>query len=636
MRDTELSKHIEQALRIIADAQHDDGSFATHSSTDLEDFADAPTYRTTFAASQILICLNALAGHHLLTDEAQRQLARIREQAAAFLENERNENGSYNYWARSEPIRETLPYPDDCDDTFAALKALHGYDPSLLDGRRLAEVADILTTLEVAPGGPYRTWLVSATGNEDFQDIDPVVNAAIRAFLEEVDVRLEHLDAWLHERLEEGAFSSRYYPGTIPALYCFGRAFGTDTKLIAYARQAVPANPLEEILLLTTSLRAREIHDELRDRVLAYEDWQPHAWCIDPSREGTPAYAGAASLTAAFWLEAVALATKLPEPETVPQTAPEQHTAVKESALALCTGLGPELRAVAEELIRSNKDHAITMLPYRFAEALGERGSGIPAALLDQLARANLWGWLAYDAYDDFLDGEGDPRKLSAANLFLRNLAEEYAALESEIPGIADDFRYAMDTIDSANAWEQEACRADVTDGILTVPKELPFVTYEKLHERSIGHALPALALMRAAGYGEKERIPVEAFFEHYLIARQLHDDAHDWADDLARGQLNAVGSRVLAVLGERQVDVAEGLDELRERFWRDVAEYVVEDILEAAAEGRRAMNAAQLEDGTAFADELLGPLERSARRTLEERAQALAFMDRYGQSIQP
>jgi hypothetical protein len=202
-------------------------------------------------------------------------------------------------------------------------------------------------------------------------------------------------------------------------------------------------------------------------------------------------------------------------------------------------------------------------------EALGEPLT-ISRGLLDDFALANLYGWMAYTIYDDVLDGDKDEQKtrlrLSAANFFLRELTAYYVRLESDIPGIGEYFHRVLDGIDNANAEEQ--LRAG----------EIPI---ERLAERSLGHALPAIAVLRAAGVANaainKESVEtILSFFRNYLIARQLHDDAHDWNEDLARGRVNSAGALLISMYSSGERDYVAGLKKF---FWHEVIPVIVDDI---------------------------------------------------------
>jgi hypothetical protein len=123
--------------------------------------------------------------------------------------------------------------------------------------------------------------------------------------------------------------------------------------------------------------------------------------------------------------------------------------------------------------------------------------------------------------------------------------------------------------------------------------------------------------------------------FRHYLIARQLHDDAHDWAEDLLRGRVNSVGALVIKNFRDKypqhaHVAIADTLPLLREFFWEEVIDVVarlIDDHIDAA---RRAREKSDLIGGTNFMEETLAALKSGAKKALSERNDALLFLAHY------
>src|SRR5262249_49160595 len=144
-------------------------SFSSLSSASA-DYSSPLTYRTTFFTSNILA---ALAVTH---DPA---LFEVKQKSVGFLLNQKSPQWSFNYWDRQSPEFRELPYPDDLDDPFCALAALTATDPQLITGQALAHAVNLLTATEVKPGGPYRTWLVTAAAEAVWQDVDLAVNANV-------------------------------------------------------------------------------------------------------------------------------------------------------------------------------------------------------------------------------------------------------------------------------------------------------------------------------------------------------------------------------------------------------------------------------------------------------------------------
>lgn len=544
-----------------------------------------------------------------------------------------------------------MPYPDDLDDTFVALAALYGYDPKLIGGTVLANVAKILTGVEAREGGPYRTWLVGADSNDKWRDVDVVANSNVGYFLSLLGVELPNLRSLIEEAVANGKFSSPYYPGVIQVAYFVSRFYKTGkcsraiADLVLAERARRELNPLESALAISALIELG-LGDEIGageadrlTRVASEGEWKPYAFCIDPSRGGKTRYAGSAALTAAFVAEALVKYSeigKLGNAESKQFADLDILEGIKSLARERCNLLPENLKQVARRQIETTKDKEIAMLPYRFHRALGKLGGGIAPEKLESLALANLYGWMAYTVYDDFLDGEGRPLLLSAANYFLRELTALYASLGEEFLRL---YKNLMNTIDGANVWEQLHCRVTVKDGIATLPRDLPFQTVANLADRSVGHALPAVALLLEIGC-PAESIEVKqllAFFRDYLIARQLHDDAHDWKEDLSRGQLNSVGARLLRSWKKgapaRQSDtfnLGEDIPELQRLFWRSEIETVIADIRSYLALARASLGQLKILENPAGLEELLEKLDKAAEKTLSERALASDFLRQY------
>src|SRR5690606_4892465 len=54
------------------------------------------------------------------------------------------------------------------------------------------------------------------------------------------------------------------------------------------------------------------------------------------------------------------------------------------------------------------------------------------------------------------------------------------------------------------------------------------------------------LGVLYAAEKNKKIIGAVREFFKHYIIARQLNDDAHDWEEDMEKGHINSVGALIV------------------------------------------------------------------------------------------
>jgi len=537
-----------------------------------------------------------------------------------------------------------MPYPDDLDDSFGALSALIMHDPSVANGEMLAAVASMLTAAEEQEGGPYRTWLVGPQSAPVWQDIDPAVNGTVYHFLSLVGIRLARLEEYLGGTIKRGLMTSPYYPGSVPVMYFIARSYrGSETPTLAEALAAAlrraETNVLERAMIITSlanlGLKARIPRNAVQAFIkdIVSEGWRPHAFCIDPARGGKTHYAGSSALTAAFCIEAL-------EKVIAPQAAGESsrarqssvHDKIRRIARTTCNKLPEHIRNAALRVIDKTNDEKITTLAYDFRSVLAKRGKTIPLDLANHLALSNLYGWMAYDIYDDFLDEEGDPALLSAANFFLRELAALYRELDRSIPGSWTLFETTLNAIDNANAWEQANCRVPSHERAV-LPRRIPdFGDFGMLAERSIGHALgPLVALMHLGHRApSREYQAVQKFMKHYIIARQLDDDAHDWPDDLVRGQINAVGAMVLKECGASDGSLRKTMPQLQLQFWKTTIDRVAAIIFENITMARAARASSRLLRGSSFLESALASLERSANRAISQRDEMLTFLKHY------
>src|SRR5579872_5603389 len=127
----ELQTLIEKATCFIASKQNPDGSFESFSSIHPDNLSTGKRRLTTFQTSLILGALSDIA-------QTNQEANAICKRAAHFLLQEKSENWSWNYWSQKSMEAKTMPYPDDLDDTFLALSALHRFDKKLVGPKGLA------------------------------------------------------------------------------------------------------------------------------------------------------------------------------------------------------------------------------------------------------------------------------------------------------------------------------------------------------------------------------------------------------------------------------------------------------------------------------------------------------------------
>src|SRR3989344_640495 len=111
-----MNEHsIKKGIAFLEKAQQKDGSFLSYSTAQYDDFTNAIPYRTVFTSALILNALKRCNNPKANS---------IKDRLAQFLLKQKSKNWTYNYWNRQALEYNTLPYPDDLDDTFCALAAL--------------------------------------------------------------------------------------------------------------------------------------------------------------------------------------------------------------------------------------------------------------------------------------------------------------------------------------------------------------------------------------------------------------------------------------------------------------------------------------------------------------------------------
>ena len=281
-------------------------------------------------------------------------------------------------------------------------------------------------------------------------------------------------------------------------------------------------------------------------------------------------------------------------------------------------------------------------MPYFFKMTLGKKGKGVADDLLIELGLANLYGWIAYTIYDDFLDDEGDSILLSVANVCLRELTTIFNSILPNKTGFVSFFQQAMDKLDAANTWEVTNCRVNPEKLLTEKHRSLKipdYHNYSKLAERSLGHALGPIAILFSFGFTEKssEVKNLMKFFRHYLTARQLNDDAHDWEKDLRMGHINAVGAEILKKVqssrqkgGQAKFKVKSNR-QLQQIFWYEVVVGVCEAILKHIQLAKETLKANKIIADPILFEKILVLIEKSARKALKEREETIKFLKAYG-----
>lgn len=627
-----IDRIIRTSTAYLADMQLQNGSFRVHTSVAEIPFTIADTIDTPFCTTLLLRALSDVP-----------HTEQIREAALRYLLSQRSESWTWNYWSNDTAMRAILPYPDDLDDTVSALTAIALTKPGLIDGRVVAHTAQHLVASEVQPGGPYRTWLVSDKLRKEWGDVDIVVNAHIGHFLMLQNVQVPGLAAFVESALATDTLTSPYYPNRIVSLYALslwykGVALSKLHSYIDIELQREQLNALELSLLISSSYKSNNQNHALRDqatqRLLTLQNeghWSAAVFFKHTDRHQQLPYAGAAVLTTAYALQALSLYQNnrlhIHTDSAGAQKPPVLRPMLTGAAALPNKALRKRYREIARRTIQEDTEGQITAIATHTAYAYD-----IPLArsTARHLNLASLNGWIAYTIFDDFLDNQGSQSNVSVATFALRQTMQHFRAAlpnHSLFQVLVDK---VLNTVDAANHWEITHARTVVRDGRLHIVRLPEYHDLAQLAHKSWGHTLAASgALLASDIHASTELVHLQKFFRHFLIARQLNDDAHDWEEDLMDGRLSVCVVQLLNDTGYKTVDLRNDLPALRTVFWERTLTSITPLILSHAALARAALKETSMLRVEQFAA-WLTPLEQAAHTAEHERLKTLDFIATY------
>lgn len=636
-----IAKAIQNGLAYIKSTQNQDGSFTSYLGTEKNDIKKDEPHRTTFISSLILASLSSVQ---------EARSSQVLTLLAHFVNSQKDANWTYNYWTKDEPNREKTPYPNDLDDTFCAYNALLKVDQANITPEVLAEIVKVLIATEVKAGGPYKTWLVPDGSDARWLDIDPAVNSNIAFFLSQIATIPSGLHDYLRDSIRDQKLISPYYPSVLPTVYYLSRCpienitdclelLPKEERELSALDIALTANIL---LRLNEYERGQYFIEKLLHTQQSDGSWLAGGFSIDRIVQSKPYYSGSAALTTAFALEALAQykdyysrqMSSLPSNlHTKDQDVGQQ---IFDYADSLCNPLPSLIHAQLKKRLstmrKSGNGNEILENAIMLNSALKKPISNNDQLFLT-LGSANLYGWVAYTIYDDFIDEEGDPTLLSIANAAHRI---SYNSFLRSSPN-TDFRRYVEQTfniIDDANNWEALNCRSKTTDRLITISHLPDYGDLSMLAHRSIGHILPPLTILTHSGVAvaSEDFVFLEQSFKHYLIAKQLNDDAHDWQDDFNNGHMSFVVSLILQELCvvDGTYDKRRLSESMQRHFWYHTILNVCEEIERNVTLSKRALRKMRCLKAQNDMYATLEKIKESVVLTRKQQKETVAFLRHY------
>lgn len=252
---------------------------------------------------------------------------------------------------------------------------------------------------------------------------------------------------------------------------------------------------------------------------------------------------------------------------------------------------------------------------------------------VETLRTANFFIWIAYTLYDDFIDEEATPPLLPTANYAHRTAYRQFLQTQQRITKNDEFVTQAFDTMDWANAWELAHCRYPVKDGAIMIGAIPSFGAGLFLAQRAIGHILGPRLVLEGSNATETQKEFVMKGLRHYLIARQLNDDLHDWVDDLSKGHITFIVAHLLkkASIEPGTHSVSEIIKTLKKLFWQSELDTLLHTILSHVARARKSFaSSAIINNQSPIDTELLTHIEKSATEALRRHKDEQLFLATY------
>ncbi len=450
----------------------------------------------------------------------------------------------------------------------AALDGMQAYDPQMVSGDDVALLVQRLLAAELAVGGPYAT---------PGQAADQFTNAYVAQCV-----------GWLAGPLPKVV---QYVLAQVPGL---AEAELADWPLLA------------AIDMLLTDKRSQPVHELLG----SYDDLVASL---------------AQSITYSLDMHLDAESTDPRLPATI------MYDRCRQDLVPLQQPLQAKTRQMIDQVIHNDADHEISKLAWYYGSGLVQPPRPIDEALCLQLGMANLYAWAAYSIYDDFLDAEGKPDMLGTANYSFRAMLELYRQVLPDVAGFQMFVGQSLTAVDQANALETTEFRFSSNGRVLHV-NELPdFGGRDLLADRALFHILGPMAVLAGLGVpvGSLQWNSTLEGFRHYLIARQLNDDIHDWQKDLETGQATYV---VVALL--RYMDIRPGVYVLaqlmpyaRQQFWQYVLPGICDVALDHLAAARHGLQQGLALAPDSYIPQLLTSIQLSMQAAKTQRADAQVLL---------
>ena len=235
---------------------------------------------------------------------------------------------------------------------------------------------------------------------------------------------------------------------------------------------------------------------------------------------------------------------------------------------------------------------------------------------LTKLSVLNVLGWIAYTIYDDVIDDDKNNEWIPVANMVSRLMNSLFVQLLNKIEFL-DEFEKIMIDLEEANLWELKNCR-----NIKKIPN---FDKVEKYSNKSLGHAITAIAILYKNNENKNNIRNLINFYKYYLAGRQMNDDAHDWFDDLKNGRINSAS----ALLIKKYPKIVDE-NKLKMLFWKDFFDDYAKKIIDYCGMANKYIKKTNCFKSLDIFDKMLEKVTKITKSAIEEKNKSKDFINEY------
>jgi len=427
---------------------------------------------------------------------------------------------SYNYYLNSNII------PPDLDDTAACIIALYKSNFNVNQ-----DILLNILNLEIAEGGPYRTWYTDSK-EEIWNDVDPTVNANFIYCAALVGINLPKTRKYLTACYKDGLLNSPYYPSKLMTIIntCKYLRLHKDNQLEKLVKSKLAEyvftklTIIEKILFIHSNLllakesvSIKQINQLLKLQ-LSDGSWPELPICYDEVGK-TTTYVGSKIITTSLIIELLG-----------DYLAEKENDNIRKSQLGLINQELNKLPWVKEilKIFPNLEKHRTLIITNNLANSYKIKRSLVENYKLDNLSVALVFGWCGYTIIDKIIDKELTIKKLIIANSLIRLSWKYYRLagdqrfnLELNEAVLATEKHYQLQLIDSA---QYDLARLEL--------RMMPFLITIKY-------------LTRILVNSTKQENAIYDIFNNIFLIEQLADDLTDWKIDLAKKTATYITSQL-------------------------------------------------------------------------------------------